>query len=129
MQFHQLEEILVADALLQFLFGGGYIVVDLFQILKEPDGGRVDNPQDQVQFVVDNNAFAARMLDEVGYQLRMVVADGDDDPVIGDDADGDSDERDTTLVALHGNTQDGQQPVALGFRTRAFVHVGYIFKK
>ena len=41
LQFHQLEKVFVADALFQFLFGGGHIVIDLFQIFQEPYGGGV----------------------------------------------------------------------------------------
>ena len=49
-----------------------------------------------------------------GNHVRMVVAHGDDDFVVGDDADGDGNERYAVLVAGHGNAQDGEQPVAFG---------------
>ena len=38
LEFHQAQEIFVADAFLQFLFGIGHFVVNLFQVLQEPDG-------------------------------------------------------------------------------------------
>ena len=37
----ELIPVFVADALFQFLFGGGHIVIDLFQIFQEPYGGGV----------------------------------------------------------------------------------------
>ena len=69
------------------------------------------------------------MLDEVRYQLRVVIADRNDDSVIGDNADGYGDERHAALVALHRDAEDGQQPVVFCFRTWALVHVGYVFQE
>lgn len=101
----------------------------LFQILQEPDGGRVDDSQNQIQFIVDDYVLPACVLDEVRYQLRVVIADRNDDSVIGDNADGHGDERHAALVALHRDAEDGQQPVVFCFRTRALVHVGYVFQE
>ncbi len=129
LQLHQLQEIFVADAFFQLFFGGGHIVVYLFQILQEPDGGRVDDSQNQIQFIVDDYVLPACVLDEVRYQLRVVIADRNDDSVIGDNADGHGDERHAALVALHRDAEDGQQPVVFCFRTRALVHVGYVFQE
>lgn len=69
------------------------------------------------------------MLDEVGQQLRAVVADGDDDVVVGDDADGHGDEGNLRVAALHGDAQDGQQPVAFGLGAGPFVGVGNVFQE
>ena len=69
------------------------------------------------------------MLDEVGQQFRAVVADGDDDVVVGDDADGHGDEGNLRVAALHGDAQDGQQPVAFGFGAGTFVRVGDVLQK
>ena len=129
LQLHQAQQVFVADAFLQLLFGVCHVVVYLLQILQEPDGRGVDEAQDEVQLVVHADALAACVLDEVGYQLRVVVADGDDDFVVGDDADGHGDERNLRLVALHGDAQDGQQPVAFGFGAGTFVGVGDVFQE
>lgn len=129
LKFHQTQQVFVADALLQFLFGVGHFVVDLLQVLQEPDGRGVDEAQDEVQLVVYGDALAARVLDEVGQQLRAVIADGDNDVVVGDDADGYRDEGNLRVAALHGDTQDGEQPVAFGFGTGPFVGVGDVFKE
>ena len=69
------------------------------------------------------------MLDEVWKQFRTVIADGDNDVVVGDDADGHGDEGNLRVAALHGDAQDGEQPVAFGFGTRPFVGVGNVFEE
>ena len=69
-----------------------------FRYFQEPDGGRVDDSQNQIQFIVDDYVLPAGVLDEVRYQLRVVIADRNDDSVIGDNADGHSDERHAALV-------------------------------
>ena len=129
LQLHQSQQVFVADALLQLFFGVGHFVVDLLQVLQEPDGRGVDEAQDEVQLVVHGDALAARVLDEVGQQLRAVIADGDDDVVVGDDADGHGDEGNLRVAALHGDAQDGQQPVAFGLGAGPFVGVGNVFQE
>lgn len=129
LQLHQAQQVFVADAFLQFLFGVGHVVVYLLQVLQEPDGRGVDEAQDEVQLVVHADALAERVPDEVGYQLRVVIADGDDDFVVGDDADGHGDERNLRVAALHGDAQDGQQPVAFGLGAGPFVGVGNVFQE
>ena len=57
LQLHQLQEVFVADAFLQLFFGGGHIVVYLFQILQEPDGGRVDDSQNQSSLLLTTMFF------------------------------------------------------------------------
>ena len=129
LELHQSQQVFVADALLQFLFGVGHLVVDLLQVLQEPDGRGVDEAQDEVQLVVHGDALAARVLDEVGQQLRAVIADGNNDVVVGNDADGHRDEGNLRITALHGDAEDGEQPVAFGFGTGPFVGIGDVFKE
>ena len=69
------------------------------------------------------------MLYEVRYQFGVMIAHGNDDVVVCDDTDGHCNKRDAVLAALHGNTQDSQQPVAFRLRTRALIRIGYIFKE
>ena len=69
------------------------------------------------------------MLDEVRQQFCLVIADGDYDVVVGDDADGHRDEGYLRVAALHGDTQDGEQPVAFGLGTRPFVGIGNVFEE
>ena len=126
LQLHQSQQVLVADALLQLFLCLGHDIVDLFQVFQEPHGRRIDDAQDEVQLVVDGDTLALGVRHEVRHHLCAVVADGDDDFVIGDDADGHGDEGDVRLVVLHGYAEDGQQPVALGVGAWAFVHVGNV---
>ena len=129
LQLHQLKKVFVTDTLFQFLFGGGYIVINLLQVFQEPYGRGVYDSQNQRQLIVDDDTFAAGMLYEVRYQFGVMIAHGNDDVVVCDNTDGHSDKRDAVLAALHGNTQDSQQPVAFRLRTRALIRIGYIFKE
>lgn len=129
LELHQTQQVFVADTLFQFFFGVGHFVVDLLQVLQEPYGRGVDEAQNQFQLVVHADVLAARMLDEVWQQLCLVIADGDYDVVVGNDADGHGNEGNLRIAALHGDAQDGEQPVAFGFGTRPFVGVGNVFEE
>ena len=58
-----------------------------------------------------------------------MIAHGNNDFVVGDDADGHGDKRNLWLVALHGDAQDGEQPVAFGFGAWPFVGIGNVFEE
>ena len=124
-----MKKVFITDTLFQFFFGGGYVVVDLFQIFQEPYGRGIYDSQNQRQLIVDGNAFAAGVLYEVRYQFGVVIAYGNDDIIVCNDAYGHCDERNSMLAALHRDTKYGQQPVTFRLRTRAFVRIGYVFKE
>ena len=70
------------------------------------------------------------MLDKVRQQISVVITDGYNDFIIGDNADGDGAERQIlVLLVLHRDAQNGEQPISLRVRARAFVGIGNIIKK
>ena len=69
------------------------------------------------------------MLDEIRDKLSLMIAYRYNNLIVGDNADGHGDKRDAMLATLHGDTQDGEQPVALCFRARTFVRIGDVFQK
>ena len=66
------------------------------------------------------------MLDEIRNHIRLMVTYRNNDFIVGDDADGDGDVGEATLSVLYRYAQNGQQPVTFGFRSRAFIGIGYI---
>ena len=65
------------------------------------------------------------MLDEVGNEIRAVVADGDDKLLlkVRDNTNGDRVVRRRTLGGLDRDTYDGESPAILLLRTRALIAI------
>ena len=67
---------------------------------------------------------------EVGQQVRVVVAYRDDDFVVGDDADGDGAEGIVPFaLVLDGDAENGEQPVAFGVGAGTLVGIGDVGQK
>lgn len=75
LQSHQTEQVFVADTAFQFFFGGADIQIYLFQIFQKPYGRRINQPENQIEFVADFDSLSAGVFDEVRQQVCVVVAD------------------------------------------------------
>ena len=64
------------------------------------------------------------MIDEVGEHLRAAVADRDDGLGTRDDPYRHGLVGHTLPAAVHGDAEDGQQPVVLALRSGALVDIG-----
>ena len=72
--------------------------------------------------------FAACMVDKVGYHFSGMIANGDNNLIVCDNADGNGCIWNTSLL-LQRNTDNGQQPVFLGVGTRSFIYIGNVLLK
>lgn len=123
------EEVVVADAFLKLGARLGHALVDVAQILQVPVCRRIQKPDYEVGFRVDADSFAARMVYEVGDEVSVVIAEGEENLVIGDYAEGHGYVWRLAPRRFHGNAQNGQAPVAVVFHAAPFVRVGDAVEK
>ena len=123
LEVHELEEVFIADALLQLLLGCCDGVVYILEVTQEPIGAAVDEAEDEVRRGEDVEAALLGVVDEVSDEEAGIVADGDDIVAIDEDAEGDGHEGNLPVGAGDGDAEDSENPVGGVLQTGALVDV------
>lgn len=119
----EFENFVVAHRLLEFGLAAHHLHIDVFEVLKEPNGGREHESHGQFVVVGDGYFFADGVDHKVVQHIGLVVADGNADIVLDKDTKRDGGEVNTAIVSTDGDAKYNKLPIVVLVTTWSLVGI------